>query len=664
MNSTQSAHPTQPVIRAENLYKCYPGFPPVLRGVNISVLCGEMVAIMGPSGCGKSTMLHVLGMLHAPDNGSLHILDTDVLPFNSEETANFRRGNMGFVMQSSNLFDFSTVFENVEFPLIYENIPAEERWERVVRALELVRLSHRISYRSNRLSGGEQQRVAIARAMVNNPRILLADEPTGALDSRTSKVVMENFCSLAHDGGIAMVIVTHDPGVADYCDTVYTLEEGLLVCQKKNTIPKPSGENNTLLSAQSRHINGACVVDTFPHAYGSAQVQSVFNLQEAKLLARIYSLKGAKLSSIVDGDYALPVPTKRQNKVKLFFSAFKFWFSLFPKASEVQVCWKQIPLAQRLSPSKRFRNFMNFTKGLCMATWGKNHNTDHLHAIDAHNTATVAWVAAKIMQIPFSFTLHTRRLKHLPFVARKALFADFVRCDTEKTKNTLTQACLELDANFAKEKIFCAYDTPSIAPFKEELGSPPKARHGMIHLLMCGHMSEHKGLSYVLKACKILKRNKIPFKLTIAGKGSSTRFLGMRTFFMGLRKHINYVGQVPHENMPELFRDTHIFIANSITLDNGEHDGIPTSLMEAMLFGLPIVTSDMDEIKEILEDEKTALFFAQKNVQELANCLERLVSYPDLANTLGKSAQIHAQKLFSRKNQGKIMEKYFLKTSN
>ena len=148
-----------PVIVAKDLYKCYAGFSPVLRGVNIEVQAGELVAIMGPSGCGKSTMLHILGMLHAPDAGSLNILGTDVLTFTREQTAAFRRVNMGFVMQSSNLFEHSTVFENVEFPLIYEGIPPQERWERVIRALELVRLSARVHYRSNRLSGGEQQRV-------------------------------------------------------------------------------------------------------------------------------------------------------------------------------------------------------------------------------------------------------------------------------------------------------------------------------------------------------------------------------------------------------------------------------------------------------------------------------------------------------------------------
>ncbi|MDO5538418.1 MAG: ATP-binding cassette domain-containing protein, partial [Desulfovibrionaceae bacterium] len=123
-----------PVIVCRDLRKRYAGFAPVLRGVNLEVEPGELVAIMGPSGCGKSTMLHVLGLLHAPDDGTVSILGRDVLALNREETAAFRRDNLGFIMQQSNLFDHSTVFENVEFPLIYKNVPDAERWPRVIRA--------------------------------------------------------------------------------------------------------------------------------------------------------------------------------------------------------------------------------------------------------------------------------------------------------------------------------------------------------------------------------------------------------------------------------------------------------------------------------------------------------------------------------------------------
>ena len=216
-----------PVIVAKDLYKCYAGFSPVLRGVNIEVVPGEMVAIMGPSGCGKSTMLHVLGMLHAPDAGALEILGKDVLTLDREQTASFRRGTMGFVMQSSNLFDHSTVFENVEFPLIYERVPPQERWERVIRALELVRLSARVHYRSNRLSGGQQQRVAIARAIVNEPEVLLLDEPLAALDLKMRKDMQMELKEMHQKLGITFVYVTHDQEEAlTLSDTIVVMSEG------------------------------------------------------------------------------------------------------------------------------------------------------------------------------------------------------------------------------------------------------------------------------------------------------------------------------------------------------------------------------------------------------------------------------------------------------
>ena len=218
-----------PVIIAKDLYKCYAGFSPVLRGVNIEVEAGELVAIMGPSGCGKSTMLHVLGMLHAPDSGTLEILGTNVLEFNREQTAAFRRGNMGFVMQSSNMFDHSTVFENVEFPLIYENVPPAERWERVIRALELVRLSARVHYRSNRLSGGEQQRVAIARALVNNPNMIIADEPTGNLDPNRSLEIMM-LLERINELGTTVLVVTHEKNLVNrFGKRVVAIEDGRII---------------------------------------------------------------------------------------------------------------------------------------------------------------------------------------------------------------------------------------------------------------------------------------------------------------------------------------------------------------------------------------------------------------------------------------------------
>ncbi|MDE5878454.1 MAG: ABC transporter ATP-binding protein [Desulfovibrio sp.] len=219
----------QPIITAKNIRKSYPNQGEVLKGVDISVDEGEFVAIMGPSGCGKSTLLHLMGLLHSPDSGQLDILGHDVCHLGQYEATIFRREFMGFILQSNNMFPHTTVYENVEFPLIYRRVPKIERPARIDQALESVRLGAKKTSWSNSLSGGEQQRVAIARALVNNPRILLADEPTGALDSDNSHSLMRLFRSICNEKGVAIIMVTHDPRMAQYCDRTYELAEGRIL---------------------------------------------------------------------------------------------------------------------------------------------------------------------------------------------------------------------------------------------------------------------------------------------------------------------------------------------------------------------------------------------------------------------------------------------------
>lgn len=216
------------VIIARNIHKAYPHMGEVLKGVDLTVQRGEFAAIMGPSGCGKSTMLHLLGLLHAPDNGELTILNTDTRRLTQDEGTVFRRDHMGFVLQSNNMFAHTTVYENIEFPLICRNMPSRERTVYVRDALATVHLADKIHAWSNSLSGGEQQRAAIARALVNKPQILLADEPTGALDAANSHALMKTFCDICRRDGVAIVMVTHDPAMAKYCDAVYELQEGRL----------------------------------------------------------------------------------------------------------------------------------------------------------------------------------------------------------------------------------------------------------------------------------------------------------------------------------------------------------------------------------------------------------------------------------------------------
>ena len=198
----------------------------ILKEINMEVKAGEILAIMGPSGSGKSTLLYILGLLLKPSRGSYYLLGEDVLRFDRSQQSAYRRQCLGFVFQSCDLIENSTVYENLEFPLIYAGIEKKRRPERIATALERVNLSHRMYHRTNRLSGGEQQRVAVARALVNHPRIILADEPTGHLDRVNGQLVMGHFEEFVAEGENAVVIVTHDPEIASRCHRTYVLTDG------------------------------------------------------------------------------------------------------------------------------------------------------------------------------------------------------------------------------------------------------------------------------------------------------------------------------------------------------------------------------------------------------------------------------------------------------
>ena len=217
------------MIRVKDLAKVYQngaGPVPVLIGIDLDIYPGEMVAIMGPSGSGKSTLLFILGLLLSPSGGSYTALGEDMLKLGRHGQAQFRRKRFGFVFQSCNLIENSTVYENVEMPLVYCRVHKRERAHKIVEALSKVNLSNRLHYRSNCLSGGEQQRVAIARAMVNDPNIIFADEPTGQLDQGHSQLIMGYFRQFVENENAAVIIVTHDPEVAAACTRVYRLEYG------------------------------------------------------------------------------------------------------------------------------------------------------------------------------------------------------------------------------------------------------------------------------------------------------------------------------------------------------------------------------------------------------------------------------------------------------
>ncbi|NMC51022.1 MAG: ABC transporter ATP-binding protein [Desulfovibrio sp.] len=200
----------------------------VLKDVNLHVRRGEMVAVMGPSGSGKSTFLFVLGLFLPPTSGTYLVSGRDVLSLSRTEQAIFRREMMGFVFQSCDLLENSTVYENLELPLVYAGVKRRERPDRIREALARVNLEHRVYQPSNRLSGGERQRVAIARALVNQPEFILADEPTGQLDRENSLRVLEYFNKITQGSNMAMVVVTHDAMTAEHCQRTCVLSDGVL----------------------------------------------------------------------------------------------------------------------------------------------------------------------------------------------------------------------------------------------------------------------------------------------------------------------------------------------------------------------------------------------------------------------------------------------------
>jgi putative ABC transport system ATP-binding protein len=219
----------RPVIHLEQVHKTYTmGDVEVhaLRGVSLTIREGEFVAIMGTSGSGKSTMMNIVGCLDRPTRGRYIIDGQDVSEMSKDDRADIRSRKLGFVFQGFNLLSRTSALENVELPMLYANVEAGERRRRAQEALRSVGLAGREQNHPNQLSGGQQQRVAIARALVNHPTLILADEPTGALDSRTSVEVMEIFQRLNRERGITLVLVTHEPDIAGYADRVVVFKDG------------------------------------------------------------------------------------------------------------------------------------------------------------------------------------------------------------------------------------------------------------------------------------------------------------------------------------------------------------------------------------------------------------------------------------------------------
>lgn len=221
------------MIQMHNLNKVYRTADvetTALNNINLEVAAGEFIAVMGPSGCGKSTLLNILGMLDTPESGSYRFLERDVSNRSERQLASIRKQHIGFIFQSFNLIDELTVAENVMLPLLYQKAPTAEREQRVQEVLERVNIAHRADHRPQQLSGGQQQRVAVARAVVTRPELILADEPTGNLDTVNGEEVLDLLNQLNNDG-TTIVMVTHDQGHAEHASRIVNMLDGRVLSE-------------------------------------------------------------------------------------------------------------------------------------------------------------------------------------------------------------------------------------------------------------------------------------------------------------------------------------------------------------------------------------------------------------------------------------------------
>lgn len=224
------------MIQIENLSRIFQAEEvetTALNNINLTIQQGDFISIMGPSGCGKSTLLNIIGLLDSPTSGSYTLLGKEMAKLKEKDRANVRKQNIGFIFQNFNLIDELSVYDNIELPLLYNGVKASERKSKIEKIAERLNITHRLKHFPQQLSGGQQQRVAVARALVNEPKIILADEPTGNLDSKNGNEVMELLMNL-HANGATILMVTHSAYDASFSQKIIEMKDGVIFSEKQN----------------------------------------------------------------------------------------------------------------------------------------------------------------------------------------------------------------------------------------------------------------------------------------------------------------------------------------------------------------------------------------------------------------------------------------------
>ncbi|MDO5484377.1 MAG: glycosyltransferase, partial [Desulfovibrionaceae bacterium] len=524
------------------------------------------------------------------------------------------------------------------------------------RALELVRLSARVHYRSNRLSGGEQQRVAIARAMVNNPRILLADEPTGALDARTSRVIMENFRTLCHTGGVSMVMVTHDPKMAEYCDSIYTLEDGILHCRQHNLPPEREADAPSLLQAPPPVVHGALVAERFPEASGQCLMEEAHRLHTAGLLARIYAIRGSAFLGDPEG-YALPLAVRRIGFLRLFSILVPLIRQMRAASHSLWSIWRALPAGRGIQGHCLGR-LRAFGCGLLLARWGLEEKIQFFYAAGAQSQATASWVASRLLGLPFAFAVRAQELPHMgKDWAVKAQDAVFIRCDTADTRNALK----ELFPLVEPDKFVLLRDPLTLTPPEDDMEIPlalkSRQEEPELNILAVGTVCPRKGYDVLLRACARLKTAGVKFRLTIVGQGPQRLRLRLLALLLGLRRQVVFAGQIPHESMPDIYKKTDIYVCPGVRTRKGDVDGLPSALAEAMAFGRAVVVSDLPALLEVVEPGQSGLVVSQNDVDGLGEAMKALAASPEERRRLGDAARLRIHALLdTQKSEARLNE--------